>query len=121
MTSSNPSQQLVRSDFSPSPFEHGYDVDGLEEINPRFICIFCSRIIREPIQLIECGHRSCRECFEHQAATTTDGNVECPCEDCHEKTNKDNVCHSCFFPLIRNIFLLFFEDHDRQSIQTRIR
>jgi hypothetical protein len=82
------------SDLLPSmsPYAKcGYDVDDIEKFDSRYKCIFCSLIIREPIQLTECGHRSCRGGFDIRAATTTDGNVTCPCEDCQLITNKNDV------------------------------
>jgi hypothetical protein len=94
MNSNNNSQQSNGSDSSPHISEYpkyGYNVDGIEEIHRRFLCIFCLLIIREPIQLTECGHRSCRDCFESRAERSTDGNVTCPCDDCHEITNRDQV------------------------------
>jgi len=94
MLSSNNSQQSNESDLSPSIAEYkkyGYDIEGFEEINQRFICIFCNLIIRDAIQLTECGHRCCRGCFEVRAAVSIDGNITCPCVDCHEITNKNQV------------------------------
>lgn len=73
----------------------GFVVDDLEHINSRYKCIFCSLIIKDPIQLSECGHRSCRECFEVRATATEAGNVTCPCEDCHLVTNKNDVRNIC--------------------------
>jgi hypothetical protein len=94
MSNSNNSQRSNESDLSPSISEYpkcGYNIDDIGEVIRKFICIFCFLIIREPIQLTECGHRSCRGCFEFRVATTSDGNIKCPCDDCGEITNKNQV------------------------------
>jgi hypothetical protein len=94
MSNSNSSQQLHGSDLSPPIAEYrkyGYNIDSIEELKSRFLCIFCFLLIREPIQLTECGHRSCRGCFDVRAAATADGNITCPCEDCDVITNKNQV------------------------------
>jgi hypothetical protein len=82
----------LESSFLESEYpECGYEIDGIEKIKSRFKCIFCLLVIQEPIQLIECGHRSCRVCFESRAAKVLDGNVTCPYDDCHQVTNKNQV------------------------------
>jgi hypothetical protein len=109
MINSNNLQHSNVADSSPLISEYtkyGYVTYDLEETNSRFKCIFCSLIMREPIQLTECGHRCCRECFEIRAAKTTDGNIACPSEDCeHQITNinqvgkffSNNLYCCCFF------------------------
>jgi len=108
------------ADLSPSISGYpicGYDIYGIEETNARFKCIFCFFIMREPIQLTECGHRSCRECFEIRAAKTTDGNVTCPIEDCNQITNKNQVG-----TIFSNHFYCFVsKDYVGQSIPKRIK
>ena len=97
MISSNTSQEANVAALSPtiSDSEYprcGYDIDDLNNTNPRFTCIFCFLIVRDPIQLTECGHRACRECFDIRAAKTADGNIACPSADCdHQITNKTKV------------------------------
>jgi len=81
------SDQVTSSEFEL----YGYEIAHLTEINPRYRCIFCLLIINNPIQLTECGHRSCRDCFEIRANRTADGNVTCPVEDCQLITNKNEV------------------------------
>lgn len=111
MINSNSTQQANGSDLSPSISEYpqyGFDIDGIEEINPRFKCIFCSLMIRDAIQLSECGHRSCRGCFEVRADKATDQNVICPCEDCHLITNKSQVRNILQFCLI---YFIIYKDY----------
>lgn len=72
-------------------FSYGFEVDRLAEFHSRYHCIFCSLIINNPIQLTECGHRSCLDCFKTRADETTDGNVMCPVDDCHAITHRNSV------------------------------
>ncbi|CAF1931031.1 unnamed protein product [Rotaria magnacalcarata] len=83
-------EHVSSSSISPYP-KCGFDVDDIENKNSRFKCIFCSLLIQEPIQLIECGHRSCRGCFEARAAVAPDENVTCPYDDCNVKTNISQI------------------------------
>ncbi|CAF1078601.1 unnamed protein product [Adineta steineri] len=90
MDDNNNSQQSSQSTVSLS-LKPGYNIDDIDKANSRFKCIFCKLIIRDPIQLTECGHRSCRNCFDERANKEPDGNVTCPCDDCHIVTNKSQV------------------------------
>ena len=88
----------------------GFDVENLDKINPRFKCIFCDLVIREPIQLSECGHRSCRECFELRAAKTIDENITCPVADCEYPINNKNQVEISLIQIICIvIFLVYFK------------
>jgi len=71
--------------LQPPRSEHllcGYKTYLTEEADNKWKCIFCKLIIKEPIQLTECGHRACKGCFESRAAAAIDGNMICPVEDC---------------------------------------
>lgn len=94
------SRQQNAVQLSPRPFENkfefGYEVDDITKISEKYRCIICSLVIRDPIQLTECGHRSCRECIQNQASLDTEEGIICPVEDCHEVTEKKQVrIHSC--------------------------
>ena len=94
MVDQNNIPQRNEHDLTISSIEYpkyGFEVDGIEELDVKFKCIFCLLIIQDPIQLITCGHRSCRGCLEVRAATVADGNVICPLDDCHEISNKNQV------------------------------
>lgn len=91
MADSASSQRNNEDESSTSSYQKfGHIVDDILAISSRFLCIFCILIIEDPIQL-ECGHRSCRKCFEIRAAATADGNVKCPYEDCNTITNSTQV------------------------------
>lgn len=63
----------------------GFDVANLDNIEPKFICSVCKLILREPVQLTECGHRTCKSCAENLINDT----VICPIYN--EETSKQNV------------------------------
>ena len=46
--------------------ESGYDVDPVEPVVQvsRYKCQICLLILRDPVQLSECGHRFCRLCID---------------------------------------------------------
>ena len=76
---------------------YGYNIDGIDRVNPRFRCIFCQLIIQDPIQLSECGHRCCRACFDIRAQQSENGYIICPVEDCKESSHKDKIMNDKAF------------------------
>ena len=44
--------------------EGGYDYDFTSEIPEDLICSVCHFVVREPVQLESCGHRTCKTCFQ---------------------------------------------------------
>ncbi|CAF1034674.1 unnamed protein product [Adineta ricciae] len=83
--------EAVSSASTPEYTKYGFNVFGIETIDSRFKCLFCDFVIKEPIQLVECGHRICRGCFDVRAATVENGRVKCPQKDCGEFANKEQV------------------------------
>ena len=41
---------------------NGYDVEFLEDLDPKFVCGICSKALRNPLQT-PCGHRHCEACL----------------------------------------------------------
>jgi hypothetical protein len=58
-------RELKQKPFTSS-YQHGYIVRNTNDISERYNCEFCTFILREPIQLTECGHRLCKSCIEIQ-------------------------------------------------------
>ncbi len=44
----------------------GYNIQNKESINSENICSHCLLLIRDPVQLIDCGHRICQSCLDEQ-------------------------------------------------------
>lgn len=42
----------------------GYDANFVEEVATDLKCVVCYFPLRKPVQVIQCGHRFCEECFE---------------------------------------------------------
>ncbi|UJR37875.1 hypothetical protein I4U23_030565 [Adineta vaga] len=77
---------------SSSEFLHcGYQVNGMDKAQDKWKCIFCSWIIKEPIQLTECGHRGCRGCFESRMGQAPTGKISCPGEDCDYELDRSQT------------------------------
>ncbi|CAF3606472.1 unnamed protein product [Adineta steineri] len=51
----------------------------------------CGYLVDEPIQFVECGHRSCKGCFESRIAAATNGQVTCPDEDCNYQFDRNQI------------------------------
>ena len=71
--------------------EPGYNVDRLEDYEERYKCFFCRLIMRNPVQLIGCGHRICQTCLDVHQPVGTDGFIICPFQDCNTKTQRSQV------------------------------
>lgn len=42
----------------------GYDLHFVDDLQESFKCIVCHLTLRKPVQIIECGHRFCHNCFK---------------------------------------------------------
>ena len=42
----------------------GHDVEPVNPLNDNIKCQICMLIIRDPVQLSECGHRFCKLCMD---------------------------------------------------------
>ena len=45
--------------------EGGYECDFCSEVPEDLICSVCHFVVKEPIQLENCGHGMCKLCFNH--------------------------------------------------------
>jgi hypothetical protein len=88
----------------------GYQIYGLEKADNRYKCPYCVLIMKEPIQLTECGHRTCKGCFESRATDTADDMMLCPVVDCDTKFHKNQVKIILMF--IRSYIFIHFKDND---------
>ena len=43
----------------------GYDVDPVATVGERYECQICLLILRDPVQLSQCGHRFCKVCMDN--------------------------------------------------------
>ena len=43
--------------------ESGYDCDFVNDVSEELTCVVCHLVLREPVQLVECGHRICKSYF----------------------------------------------------------
>ena len=54
------SEKLVLVDMAE---KGGYEVETFEAVGRKYKCHICMLIIRDPVQLAECGHRFCKLCI----------------------------------------------------------
>ena len=52
--------------------ENGYDCDFASDVSKELICVVCNLVLREPVQLGECGHRLCKLCLNQMTSKTSD-------------------------------------------------
>ena len=44
--------------------QYGFDADFTSEVPDYLKCSVCHLVLRDPIQILKCGHRFCKPCFE---------------------------------------------------------
>ena len=115
----------ISSDSISSQSEHeryGYVVHNMAATTSKWRCIFCNYLIKEPIQLTECGHRACRGCFESRTqAAATDQTMTCPVLDCCTTFDRTQVGLIGERRTNKNVHCVSALVYGRQSIQARNR
>ena len=67
----------------------GYDDDMFVSEPPDFLkCVLCTCVLRDPVQVLACGHKFCRVCFER--VKTCYSELRCPLD--REIINPRGVC-----------------------------
>ena len=62
---------------SPKLEHNGYMFDFVGKVPPELTCRLCSKVLREPVQVVCCGHHYCKSCIERRITA----NATCP--NCH--------------------------------------
>ena len=57
--------------------ERGYDCDFVSDVPEELICVACHLVLREPVQLGECGHRLCKACANQIKSERNDRYINC--------------------------------------------
>ncbi|CAF1441839.1 unnamed protein product, partial [Rotaria sp. Silwood1] len=63
----------------------GIDAKNKHILDQRYICPVCSLILRDPVQLTECGHRQCQTCLSTEQETTI------KCQQCQSETLRSDM------------------------------
>ncbi|CAF1368370.1 unnamed protein product [Rotaria sp. Silwood1] len=63
----------------------GIDARNKHILDTKYICNVCSLILRDPVQLTQCGHRYCHTCLNIEQETTI------RCQQCKSKTLRSKV------------------------------
>ena len=70
----------------------GYDVEFVDEVPDLYKCIVCHLVLRDPVMLIQCGHRFCLGCFQSLKKHAEDRNIDLLCPHDRAKVKDDQVC-----------------------------
>jgi len=62
----------------------GFDAKNKNILDKKFICPTCSMILRDPVQLVNCGHRICRSCLPEHRITVQ-------CSQCQKETSPNDI------------------------------
>ncbi|CAF2709244.1 unnamed protein product [Rotaria sp. Silwood2] len=63
----------------------GIDARNKHILDTKYICLVCSLILRDPVQLTECGHRYCQTCLNTQQEMTI------KCQQCPTDTLRRKI------------------------------
>ncbi|CAF1316866.1 unnamed protein product [Rotaria sordida] len=63
----------------------GIDAKNKHILDTKYICPVCTLILRDPVQLSECGHRQCQSCFDAQYEITI------KCRQCQSETSRTEI------------------------------
>ena len=44
--------------------QYGIDANFISEVADNLKCVVCHLVMRQPVQIMTCGHRFCKPCFE---------------------------------------------------------
>ena len=50
----------------------GYDATFVEDVADYLKCMICHLVLRNPVMLIDCGHRLCNSCYESMKKHATE-------------------------------------------------
>ena len=50
----------------------GYDATFIEDVADYLKCIICQLVLRNPVLMVECGHRLCSGCFNRMKKHAAD-------------------------------------------------
>ena len=62
---------------SPKLEHNGYTFDFVGKVPSELTCKLCSKVLREPVQVVCCGYHYCKTCIERRI------NVNATCPNCH--------------------------------------
>ena len=62
---------------SPKLEHNGYTFDFVGKVPSELTCKLCSKVLREPVQVVCCGYHYCKNCIERRI------NVNATCPNCH--------------------------------------
>ncbi len=112
------SSQQVHPSSSSSPTSDsllcGYQIHEIKKADSKWKCIYCDRIIKQAMQLTECGHRCCKGCYESRAAAVAIGEkMTCPVRECNTQFEKSEV-RTIFMTIkycVHKLCIFYFKDN----------
>ena len=69
----------------------GYDMEFVDELPDYFTCAICCLALKNPIQVVACGHRFCNVCFESLKKNSSQNKIKLSCPIDRNVINKSKV------------------------------
>jgi len=64
---------------SSSIVDYGYDVSFVDDVWDELKCTVCHLVLRNPVQIMSCGHRYCNPCFDRMKNHAQQSNIDLVC------------------------------------------
>merc|ERR1711962_550460 len=72
--------------------EYGYDATFVEKPQEIYICTVCHLVLRNPVMIMQCGHRYCGPCFERLKTHSQQMRIELRCPEDRDVIDLTRVC-----------------------------
>ena len=91
--------------------QYGYDESiFISEIPEHLLCMICTLVLRDPIQILCCGHKACELCFERIKNQSTINNTELRCPVDREVVDLTDVREDIYLRrVVRNMAVRCYE------------
>ena len=57
------SEEILKNNLSETVESGGFEHDFVDEIDNEYVCCICLCVMKDPYQIVPCGHCCCRSCL----------------------------------------------------------
>jgi len=69
----------------------GYDYKFMQDLSDDLICVLCNFALKDPLQIEDCGHRFCEECYQQMKEYAEKNSLELCCPLDRQKITNSHV------------------------------
>ena len=57
------SEEVLSDNWKDITESGGYEFDFVDNVDDEYACCICLHVMKDPYQIVPCGHRCCRSCL----------------------------------------------------------